>query len=247
MGGAGDTCSQPHTRESFICGRNSFVGIPKPIKETHRNDALIIGIKITQANQLLAMGRAGDTCSQPHPLESFICGRNSFVGIPKPIIETHRNDALIIGIKIIQGNQLLAMGGAGDTCSQPHPRESFIFGRNSFVGIPKPIIGPHRNVALIIGIKKIQGNQLLAMGGAGDTCSQPHPRESFICGRNSFVGIPKPIIGTHRNVRTNYRNKKIQGNQLLAMGGAGDTCSQSHPRESFICGRNSFVGIPKPI
>ncbi|CAI6375239.1 unnamed protein product [Macrosiphum euphorbiae] len=110
------------------------------------------------------MGGAGDTCSQPQTLESFICSRNSFVGIPKPIIGPHRNVALIKGIKKIQGNQLLAIGGAGDTFSQPHPRESFICGRNSFVGIPKPIIGPHRNVALIIGIKKNQGNQLLAMG-----------------------------------------------------------------------------------
>ena len=102
------------------------------------------------------MGGAGDTCSQDHPRESFICGRNSFVGIPKIILGIHRNDALIIGIKIIKGNQLLAMGGAGDTCSQPHPRESFICGRNSFVGIPKPIIGPHSNVALIIGKKKFR-------------------------------------------------------------------------------------------
>ncbi|CAI6374468.1 unnamed protein product [Macrosiphum euphorbiae] len=213
MGGAGDTCSQPHPRESFICGRNSFVGIPKIIKGIHRNVAPIIGIKKIQGNQLLAMGGAGDTCSQPKTRESFICGRNSFVGIPKPIIGPQRNVALIIGIKKIQGNQLLAMGGAGDTCSQPQTRESFICGRNSFVGIPKPIIGPHRNVALIIGIKKIQGNQLLAMGGAGDTCSQPHPRESFICGRNSFVGIPKPIIETHRNDALIIGIKIIQGNQ----------------------------------
>ena len=90
-------------------------------------------------------------------------------------------------------------GWAEDTCSQPHPRESLICGRNSFVGIPKDIIGIHRNDVLIIGIKKIQENQLLAMVGAGDTCSQQHPRESFICGWNSFVGIPKLIIGIHRN------------------------------------------------
>ncbi|CAI6374752.1 unnamed protein product [Macrosiphum euphorbiae] len=184
MGGAGDTCSLPHPRESFISGRNSFVGISKYIIGTHRIDALIIGIKKIQGIQLLAMGGAGDTCSQLNPRESFICGRNSFVGIPKPIIGTHRNDALIKGIKKIQGIQLLAMGVAGDTCSKPLRRESFICGRNSFVGISKPIIGTHRIDVLIIGIKKIQENQLLAMGGAGDTCSQPHPRESFICGRN---------------------------------------------------------------
>ncbi|CAI6374732.1 unnamed protein product [Macrosiphum euphorbiae] len=160
------------------------------------------------------MGWAGDTCSQPHPRESFICGRNSFVGIPKPIIGTHRNDALIIGIKKNQGIQLLAMGGAGDKCSKPLRRESFICGRNSFVGISKPIIGTHRIDVLIIGIKKIQENQLLAMGGAGDTCSQPHPWESFICGRNSFVGIPKPIIGIHRIDVLIMGIKKIQENQL---------------------------------
>ncbi|CAI6374898.1 unnamed protein product [Macrosiphum euphorbiae] len=159
------------------------------------------------------MGGAGDTCSQLNPRESFICGRNSFVGIPKPIIGTHRIDALIIGIKRIQGNQLLAIGGAGDTCSQPHPRESFICGRNSFVLIPKPIIGTHRNDALIIGIKKNQGIQLLAMGGAGDTCSKPLRRESFICGRNSFVGIPMPIIEIHRIDVLIMGIKKIQENQ----------------------------------
>ncbi|CAI6356174.1 unnamed protein product [Macrosiphum euphorbiae] len=173
MGGAGDTSSQLNPRESFLCGLNSFVLIPKPIIGTHRNDAQIIGIKKIQENQLLAMVGAGDTSSQLNRPESFICGRNSFVGIPKPIIGNHRIDVLIKGIKKIHGNQLLAMGGAGDTCSQPHPPESFIFGRNSFVGIPKPIIGTHRIDALIIGIKKIQENQLLAMGGAGDTCSQP--------------------------------------------------------------------------
>ena len=101
---------------------------------------------------------AEHTCSQPHPRESFICGWNSFVGIPKPIIGIHRNDLLIKGIKKIQENQLLAMDGAGDTCSQPHPRESFICGRNSFVGIPNPFIGIHRNDVLIVGIKKIQEN-----------------------------------------------------------------------------------------
>ncbi|CAI6374817.1 unnamed protein product [Macrosiphum euphorbiae] len=160
MGGAGDTCSQPQTRESFFCGRNSFVGIPKPIIGTHRNDALIIGIKKNQGIQLLAMGGAGDTCSKPLRRESFFCGRNSFVGIPKPIIGIHRIDVLIMGIKKIQENQLLAMGGAGDTCSKSHPRESFICGRNSFVLIPKRIIGIHRNDVLIKGIKKIQENQL---------------------------------------------------------------------------------------
>ncbi|CAI6376149.1 unnamed protein product [Macrosiphum euphorbiae] len=159
MGGAGDKCSQQHPRESFICGWNSFVGIPKLIIGIHRNDVLIIGIKKIQENQLLAMGGAGDKCSQQHPRESFICGWNSFVGIPKLIIEILRNDLLIIGIKKIQENQLLAMGGAGDKCSQQHPRESFICGWNSFVGIPKLIIGIHRNDVLIIGIKKIQENQ----------------------------------------------------------------------------------------
>ncbi|CAI6356468.1 unnamed protein product [Macrosiphum euphorbiae] len=118
------------------------------------------------------MGGAGDTCSQLNPRESFICGLNSFVLIPKRIIGIHRNDVLIKGIKKIQENQLLAMGGAGDTCSQPHPRESFICGFNFFVLIPKRIIGIPMS-ALIIGIKKKKGNQLSAMGGAGDTCSQP--------------------------------------------------------------------------
>ncbi|CAI6375242.1 unnamed protein product [Macrosiphum euphorbiae] len=157
MGGAGDTCSQPRPRESFICGRNSFLGIPKPIIGPHWNVALIIGIKKIQGNQLLAMGGAGDTCSQPRPRESFICGRNSFVGIPKPIIGPHRNVALIIGIKKIQGNQLLAMGKGwrhvfpAATMGIVYLRPEF-FRRNSE--------NYHRNVALIIGIKKIQGNQL---------------------------------------------------------------------------------------
>ena len=108
---------------------------------------------------MISNGWAEDTCSQPYPQESFICGRNSLVGIQKPIIGIHRNDLLIIGIKKIQENQLLSMGGAGDMCSQPHPRESFICGWNSFVGIPKLIIGIHINDVLIIRIKKIQENQ----------------------------------------------------------------------------------------
>ena len=60
---------------------------------------------------MISHGCAEDTCSQSHPRESFICSRNSFVGIPKPFIRIHRNDVLIIGIKKIQENQLLAMGG----------------------------------------------------------------------------------------------------------------------------------------
>ena len=79
---------------------------------------------------------------------------------------------------------MISNGWAEDTCSQPHPRESFICGWNSFVGIPKPIIGIHRNDLLIEGIKKIQENQLLAMGGLKTRVPSPTHRNLLFAAGN---------------------------------------------------------------
>ena len=79
------------------------------------------------------------------------------------------------------------MDGLKTRVPSPTHGNRLFCGWNSFVGIPKDIIGIHRNDLQIIGIKKIQEIQLLAMGGLKTRVPSPtHGNRLFAAGILSY-------------------------------------------------------------